>query len=120
MAEAHRITLTMAELEKAINTLPTKERQKTAFFFMGAMRSSEHLFDQFPGKLTDTNAELWITDEESGNRSHVSLDATKRGWIRFENVDTEGKVLEELTDGRAVEAIKKSFTEIGLLYRVID
>lgn len=118
--EAHRIWLTVEDFENAINGFAPKERRDTASFLRGAILQKPDLFRDSPGKISDTEAELWITNQGLGFRHHISLNSDKNGKVRYEKVDMEGRVLQELTDRSAFRVIREVLTQVGALILIED
>lgn len=118
--EAFRLRLTLKDLERAMFGFSPSERRDTASFFIDAIGKIPDLFDRIPGKISATGAELWITDQETKDRHHVSLGSDKKGVVGYERVDRNGKVVQALTDQMAAEKIADSLTNIGVLIVVED
>ncbi|TSC88719.1 MAG: hypothetical protein G01um10145_745 [Microgenomates group bacterium Gr01-1014_5] len=107
-AEAYRIKLTVQELEGAMFEFTPRERRGTAEFLMDAFR------------LSVVEAKLWIEDPESGCSHRVSLSTLKKGEVKYERVDGEGKVACQLTDGKADKAIREILIKAGGLIFIED
>lgn len=120
MAEAYRLRLSPVELQRAIFGLTPRERHDAANFFIGAIRKSEEVFDRFPGKVSDSTAELWVPDLGTEDRHHISLVSKNKVEVRYESVSRTGRVLRELVDQRAVDVIAQILSNVGVLIPVDD